>query len=397
MLLQRSKQNCWICKIAAIIGLSLIIYLVPFLDFDGGKWGPYGVHFDLGLQQTASSNPNDLNIYVFETFDAPPEMRVAAHMAIGLLNRVAPMGKPVAYGTFRSLFPEGIPDVGREMDSHWINETAHNQLKQTAEAQGGQVVLVNATWEDLIVMAASQGLFKGRISYNHTEKHALQAVVSAGVVNDALPIPINSLNSQKLLDMAMISALPQILEATGKWKDFIEATKYTIEFSIPYSHKSKLALQSTLLLKNGYLVDYLMANKVAVIWMNLICSPFSEDTAVFNTAAQNNPHWDTSQPLSIMGYYPGVFEAISTCTERKSEFAYVGDWVSGWSFMQKFPSVQVGDLQNNKMPEIKYDPEKIYVSVINSDGDNIRFLQYDIAAIYKQRVQLCNEATPRKH
>jgi hypothetical protein len=328
-----------------------------------------------------SAGPDDLVMFVFNASKHAYQKRLAATIAVGLLNRAAEMGKPAAYSLLRNT------------DNHWLNETLWQSLRATAASQNGAVVLVDTSMEQMVGLALERGLIKAKVVYNDKEEVSLNTVVSVAAVRDAIALPADFAPTARLLESdARIAALPLALDARGKWRagDYSGQVDYLIDNVLAESNKLHIAYQVPSIVSGAWLVDHLVSEKIVSFWLENVCAPWSDDKRQFNRLMQNNPHWSTERPLSVMGYVPGFFEAVGTCSERRSEVAFVSDFLTGVSALSKVRKFE--DSKHPPMQPISYDPRKKYVMMLTSDGDNIAMVLDTILYEFRKKQQLCDRA-----
>jgi hypothetical protein len=379
----RSRRDWRFCYIVLVaIGATLIWLSGYKREFETEQrvfpkiTGPQLVPF-----ANRSVGPNDLTMFVFNSSKYAWEKRLPATIAVGLLNRASEMGKPAAYSLLRG------------SDNHWLNVTLYQSLRATAASQNGSVVLVDTTMEQMIGLALDRGLVKARVVYDHKEQVSHNTVISVAAVRDAIALPADSAAGAKLLNSdARIASLPLALDARGKWKagDYRGQVDYLIDNLLADSNKLHIAYNLPRLVSGAWLVDHLVSEKIVSFWLDDVCAPWSLDKPYYHRLTQNNPHWSTEKPLSIMGYVPTFFEAVGTCSERRSEVAFVSDYMTGLSALSKLPKFE--DSKHPPMQPITYDPRKKYVMLMTSDGDNIGMVLDTIFYEFRSRQLECDRA-----
>jgi len=96
---------------------------------------------------------------------------------------------------------------------------------------------------------------------------------------------------------------------------------------------------------------------------------------------------EAGRELSIMGYFAGS-EVVADCTSSHSEISLVSDFAPNLAFFSLLPPVQ-SLKQVPLLPIPKYDPSKIYVALLSSDGDNMQLDYNSLRPRMEERLALC--------
>eukprot|EP01084_Bolivina_argentea_P262687 444320_1 len=159
-----------------------------------------------------------------------------------------------------------------------------------------------------------------------------------------------------------------------------------------------MAVQTPELLLQGFLTDFIISNNLFVLWMSDLCNVTNIENILYNNIILSS-YYTTNQniSLSIMGYYTGN-EVLATCSpSTRTQISLVSDYVMSLSFHQQLPSIlsflpykyltQISYRKN-----ITYDSTKIYLSLIQSDGDNIQLDMNSLRLRMEERMGLCAPA-----
>jgi hypothetical protein len=146
---------------------------------------------------------------------------------------------------------------------------------------------------------------------------------------------------------------------------------------------------------NAALVDFVFSQKLFVVFLVNGCIESTADNAVLSEIAAANP-WPN--PLGVYGYasywnvFGGdLFEAQTTCLASRNMGAIASDSAGNLSFFasRRKPILDAGELAQNKLEDVAYDPSLTYVAFVVGDGDNIGMVTDARRDWFRQRVADC--------
>ena len=251
----------------------------------------------------------------------------------------------------------------------------------TAATAAGEAV-VPTTFAQLLKLAEPH--LTGRSVYSLDEKHALGPLLTLAGTDGVLPTT------------AAYNPLPHLalrLNASGLWADATAATRYTTANLLHKTNTSVLAVQAPTCLP--YLADAIVDSRMAVFWMDDMCNTATAAGALQHEAMEEliegSGHYNSTQGLYYMGWYNHTREPnpelLEECTTMHRLITLASDQAENLSFLRHLgrilpgtpttpnpklaqPPMWPGGSSGEQQPG-KYDPNKAYVSVIISDGDNI--------------------------
>ena len=294
--------------------------------------------------------------FVLDTPPAPLGMTVAALQ--GLMNQK--LGRP-------AVFLRKMPS-----DAGWL-KTAVALEESLKQAEFREV-----QWPELLEAAIAAGAVKGRVLVNASEPWSFASAVSLAALHRAIPIDTHHTNHS-------LEHLPVLADVRGRWSSQVEATKDTVQGVLPNMTKSRIVIQTPELIAEGFLVDLAVKDTMFVMWMDHLCTAGTEDNLLFRQVTESLSSIDTE--LSIMGYFAGS-EVVADCTSSHSEISLVSDMSPNLAFFSLLPPV-VSLKQSALQPVPKYDPSKIYVALLSSDGDNMQLDYNSLRPRMEERLALC--------
>eukprot|EP00008_Paramoeba_atlantica_P014307 CAMPEP_0201491744 /NCGR_PEP_ID=MMETSP0151_2-20130828/31047_1 /ASSEMBLY_ACC=CAM_ASM_000257 /TAXON_ID=200890 /ORGANISM="Paramoeba atlantica, Strain 621/1 / CCAP 1560/9" /LENGTH=558 /DNA_ID=CAMNT_0047878247 /DNA_START=97 /DNA_END=1773 /DNA_ORIENTATION=- len=190
-----------------------------------------------------------------------------------------------------------------------------------------------------------------------------------------------------------------IFDTISLWNSPEQAVNYTIVHCL--NSTTSLAIQSGNLLFDGYLVDWIIKEKLFVQYLKGQCLPFENQKSQLKQTIDNS-NW--LQPVRVYGYnnldilFGGyVFEAETDCVRSMGQIASSHTTnLAFWSVYQPFvPGVPPG--QNGgpmiqtptNQTSITYNSSKTYVGLVYGDMDNLDFVQSFGAQHMNERASMC--------
>mmetsp|Transcript_15052 Transcript_15052/g.26843 ORF Transcript_15052/g.26843 Transcript_15052/m.26843 type:complete len:610 (+) Transcript_15052:159-1988(+) len=258
--------------------------------------------------------------------------------------------------------------------------------------------VVNA--QTFLNRAVQDGVFKGAVLFegkNHISENL--AITAAGLF-DLLPMAHDDVTVKNI--WAEVSTLPvhydfrkkRNTSARGAWfKTYRAALEYTIKHFLPYSNDRMFSFRAP----GSHLVPFIVLRRLVAVYLDgmtekcleyLVTPPFGREYVAKANGLlpfldlTSSAHWDVSKkPLDMMGYSAGLTESTGWCTRNGTMGVIASDNAESLALLRsllcKEPERMVSASRPLVQPafeRIKYDPSKIYVSHVVSDGDNLSFL-----------------------
>ncbi|MFW5985229.1 MAG: hypothetical protein ACOCQ1_03015 [Halanaerobiaceae bacterium] len=218
------------------------------------------------------------------------------------------------------------------------------------------------TQKDLIDWAIHNKIVTGQILYDPEEQFALNTVMMFSAVNNTLPVT----ESQKR------SSLEVTFDTRSQWDNEVQALNWAKNNLLDKMNHNILGLLTPELLTCK---DFLVSKKVFTmsmtsgsiysegelrdLWLELL----EGEHFVPQTQVMGYPHGPGMEG-------PGGGEVVNMLTESKTQLGTWSDYASNLSYYSQFSPIK--KIEQPPTEEVKYDPEKAYVALIVSDGDNIQ-------------------------
>jgi len=147
---------------------------------------------------------------------------------------------------------------------------------------------------------------------------------------------------------------------------------------------------------NPSLIDYVFARKLFVVFLVNGCIDPNPESELLTEIATANP-WP--QPIGVYGYnnswlvFGGYFfEAQTRCLDLRNMGAIPTE-TTNLSFFstRRAPIDEPGELEQNELENIQYDPDNTYVAFVIGDGDNIAFMMDARGEWINQRLDDCRQ------
>ena len=187
------------------------------------------------------------------------------------------------------------------------------------------------------------------------------------------------------IDNDLYSQFPntKIVFNTSIWTTQEEGVLYT---STNYLNQTtSLAIQDPNLLISGYLIDWIVKERLFTQYLKKQCIPFTEEKQQLQDRIEQS-NWP--QPVRVYGYnaldvvFGGdLFEAETDCIHKMGQIAssHTSN-LAFWSTVRPFdmtspPGSDDGPLiQTSPLPSLVYNSSKIYVTLVYGDMDNLDFV-----------------------
>jgi hypothetical protein len=304
--------------------------------------------------------------------DTGPAVRIAAQACVGLYNRKS---------------GGSVYTRMKNKDFQWIEELG---IKPDE--------IMNAAR----FLDACMTEFPGCVRYSYNEQRALLPnILTVGAVLEAVP-----LDEQMEVQCGNI-----VFDAKDEFKERNTpylATKYVYDNYV--NHTTGLAM-----LNPGYdtkdrkvwdpeitkdmdpsMVDLVFSKKLFVMFLTNGCIKCTQQNTLLNDIVSKNP-WP--KPIGVYGYasywmvFGGyLFESQTLCADSRNMGA-IPTTVNNLSFFstRREPIIDPGELKQNELEDIEYDPAKTYVAFVVGDGDNIAFIMDSRAEWFRERTRACLE------
>jgi len=147
---------------------------------------------------------------------------------------------------------------------------------------------------------------------------------------------------------------------------------------------------------NPDMVDFVFSEKLFVMFLVNGCIACTRENTLLNAIASVNP-WP--KPIGVYGYanywnvFGGyLFEAQTLCAKARNMGAIPTE-TNNLSFFstRREPITTPGELRQNALEDMDYDPTKTYVAFVVGDGDNINFIMDSRANWIRERALSCLE------
>ncbi|CAE7815866.1 unnamed protein product [Symbiodinium sp. KB8] len=287
----------------------------------------------------------------------PPPLGMTVAALQGLLNKK--LGRP-------AVFLRKMP-----ADADWFKTAI------AMEPSLREVKFQEAEWPDLLEAAVTAGAVSGRVLFNSSEPWSFASAVSLAALHTAIPIDAG---------ISLKRSLPVLADLRGRWASQAEATQALVrEGVLKNVTTSRIVVQTPQLLAEGFLVDLAVKDKLFVMWLDDLCTNGTQGNLLFRQVTEFLS--EAGRELSIMGYFAGS-EMVADCTSSHSEISLVSDFAPNLAFFSLLPPV-VSLKQVPLLPVPKYDPSKIYVALLSSDGDNMQLDYNSLRPRMEERLALC--------
>ena len=304
------------------------------------------------------------------------EIALQATVAQGLANR--------AHGA--SVYITGIDQFPGMTGIEWFPGTgcancAGLRERWLAVAGGGRQAIPTSI--DTL-LAQVQPLQRGGALYDQAALHSLGPVLTACGIYDLLPA-----TSSATLPRGTIVRF----DGRDRWGDATAASRFTAHELLPLANASMLALQAPTNLP--FLADAVVAWRLPMLWMQEMCAD-AEQNAILRYAVEGSGHYAGSPTVEYLGWFnnthlPNV-ELVCQCTREKRLITIASDWTENLSFLAHLPPVGTRAtplMQRDDAVRVdEFDPTKVYVAVIVSDGDNIAQDWSNLRPMLERRLSL---------
>eukprot|EP01084_Bolivina_argentea_P230530 388905_1 len=282
--------------------------------------------------------------------------------------------------------------IGRTNDPQWLDTSIEYYKEMLPNSTIPNIINVSVDY--IINMSINATIIKSKILWNSNEPYAIPTITMLCNEYNALPVTIDNINNYP--------KIPLIMNTTNIWSNQYKATLYSFNRYINTTkpplilNKSLIAVQDPNNQLHGELVDFIISNNMFTLWMNDLCNQSNPENILYNKIILS-PFYtiNQTQSLSIMGYYQPN-EVIALCSPSTySQISVVSDYVMSLSYDQLLPTIM--PYLPNKLSQIPYrknmtyNANEIYMSIIQSDGDNIQLDKNGMRNAMIQRIGLCND------
>lgn len=277
-------------------------------------------------------------------------------------------------------------------DPAWL-QTAFDYYIEITNSVNTLPSIKNVSLDTIIKLAINASIIKTRILFNISESYSIPTLTL--LCNQYNALPITNKSDYNNFNLSII------YDISNKFSNEYESTLYSFNRYLNTSSSSNLEINKTImaiqkpeLLLQGFLTDFIISNNLFIIWLSNLCVNPKENELYQNIVLSSYYTTNQSVSISIMGYYPNN-EVLADCTSTHGQISFVSDFVISLSFHQLLPSIisylpykYLTQIPYNK--NIKYDKTKKYLSLIQSDGDNIQLDMNGLRPRMNERINLCS-------
>ncbi len=238
----------------------------------------------------------------------------------------------------------------RGEDLLWLND-----LKRRRNLK-----IINTDKSSLLIQF--KDFIKGQIIYDENALYTANIATILAGIKDGI-ITSSPLDNYKVL-----------FDCRNKWKDKITAYKWAIKNLMPSVNRNMCAILSDSIIS---LRDFLISNKVFVFDLD----PINNETEI-NLIKKILSFYKPTTP--VLGWPDAKYAdptkgqnnvsvevAFVSLISPRSIFLVASDFACNLSVYQKFP-IEMPLVQLRR--KLKYDPSKVYLTFVYSDGDNIQYV-----------------------
>ena len=302
---------------------------------------------------------------------------LTVHVAVGLLNR-------------REARPAAMYTTGTWDCSHpWLSQA------RLRDPTANRTDYRNVTGGELLEVAIERKAALGAVLWSG-EMLAVSAVVTLCGVHRALPVADES--------EAAWLGLPVVFDARKRWATALEATQWTVSTLLPNTSRHALVLQNPPHLATGFLADLAVAGwpgdaedlPLLAIWpedpadpgmvLPSICNATAPEHKLFGDLTEGalgiehgwiGPGIAGRTMPTVIGYHttgPGAWtECVSLCTPQHRTISLVAMVASNLAFLSRAAPLSSLPAPHPVVDPGPFDHAKSYVTIVNSDGDNLAF------------------------
>jgi hypothetical protein len=221
------------------------------------------------------------------------------------------------------------------------------------------------------------------------DKELLPEIVTLAAVTDSVPIDISDPDLKELIDF---SVLKEAFHIGIDWADFtpLQATEYLFDhyanmttglakLNPGYENINNLPNLHPPLTgeMDASLVDYIVKERLFTFFLVDGCIPGTKEYRLMSKMAKSNM-W--ASPIAVWGYDNSqnlggsVFEAETNCNMEHNMGQIASAGINNLAYLSSKPAItEPVDLP--PPPEVSYDEEKTYVSLVVGDGDNLSIVK----------------------
>jgi hypothetical protein len=143
------------------------------------------------------------------------------------------------------------------------------------------------------------------------------------------------------------------------------------------------------------LVDFVFSEKLFVVFLVNGCVHSSPENDVLHDIVNDS---DWARPVGVYGYNNSwliggyLYEAQTLCLDSHNMGAIPTE-TDNLSFFstRRAPILEAGELEQNELEDVEYDPSKTYVAFVVGDGDNVSFIMTTRNVWLGQRLSDCEQ------
>ncbi len=251
-------------------------------------------------------------------------------------------------------------------------------------------------------LKACVAAFPACVRYNYKDQQALLPnILTVAAALDAVPLD----------DGLTVTCANVAFDATQQFKDQNTpylATKYVFEHYVQHTtglamlspgydeHPAVVAQPTLTKDMSPALVDFVFSQKLFVVYLVNGCTEGNPERDLLSSIV-NAGHWPT--PLGVYGYNStwnigggDLYEAQTRCLASRNMGA-IASMTGNLSFFstRRAPIAKAGEVKQNALEPIQYDPGKTYVAFVVGDGDNVEYMMHTRHDWFRQRLVECQQ------
>jgi hypothetical protein len=321
--------------------------------------------------------------------DAPSQ---AKHFTAVQVDALAPAPFQLAVQACAGLHNRKVPgSVYLELDPHDKTWLAELDLEPDTTVSAADFLRTCVT------------AFPGCVRYDYKGQQALlpniltiAAALDAVPLDAGLTVPCN----QPVFDAIQVlkdKATP-LLATQYVFEHYVQQTTGLAMLNPGYDqHPSDVAHPGMTADMGPALVDFVFSHKLFVVFLIGGCQDGNPEKALLSSIV-NAGHWPT--PLGVYGYNNAwnvgggdLYEAQTRCLDSRNMGAIASE-TGNLSFFstRRAAIVAAGEVKQNALEPIAYDPGKTYVAFVVGDGDNVNYMMTTRHDWFRDRLTACQKA-----
>ena len=146
----------------------------------------------------------------------------------------------------------------------------------------------------------------------------------------------------------------------------------------------------------GALIDFVFSQKLFVVFLVNGCVDGNPEKELLSTIV-NAGNWPT--PLGVYGYNNSwnvaggdLYEAQTRCLDSRNMGAIASETDNLSFFSTRRPPIAgPGEVEQNPLESIEYDPTRTYIAFVGGDGANIQFMKTARREWFHERLDSCRD------